>query len=893
LAGIVLLLAVLALGWASQAARAAEPVTVTDYTDPAEALAWGQQSHWKQPWRSYLDTMPGSALRNGVGINFNVQPKQAASTARLLAEDGFHRARVEIGWNSLDFADPTQLSEAGRKNLETFLSALRDNGIRPLILLNANDGQPCPVRLLTLHLTAPAAAGSTVIHVSPADVGEIAPGRTGIPYKGKAAYQLITSVDPNGTAQLSKPLGTTYPAGDVKAETLRYEPFSGPRLGDGSPNPRFERTMAGWINYVKVVTTETKRVLGSDDFDVEVWNELGFGSAFLNVNNYYEPDIEPSRQAIPGEILRHTIAYVRNPANGIPNVGVGNGFSNQRPWDNGTESPLGLSAIDKHPYSGWAHFPTAALQGGNRPLDGLGQPTGTLDAQGKWHEIFTPTYDAFFPERFLSAINTETLVHDLSPTPTWINHVEHGRFSHPEGGSPPRMWITEVNLSPTGGPVPGAQMSQADIRHVETKEVLRYITAFVNKGVEAIDLYAANAGTMSLVDKPFLQAASANPAAYPGRDLGGETMTAVRRLTDAMKGSRITDARSLELRALTDFNGNVQFAGNPNDPVHYPPLYNRDVFAFFPFQTSNTRFVIPMYVMTRDVVKEYGSHSPGDPTRFDLPEERYRLRIGGVNGVGAIVSALDPVTGELTPAEVVSAGTDEVVVDVDVTDSPRLLTIQELGLDSGQAEDSDRAPAGVGEVPGEESEETEPPVEEGEEIEPPVEEGEDEGSPGEEEEPEQGGETPGDEGEEASGGGGEEPPDGSAPDRRSSTRSAIQEGTTPGEEVTVAISLKRPRALLSGGTMRIVGRCVPDCRLLLAARLSAGNGHPYRMFQRPRRVSPATGSPILSFGISAREAKIARRAIRDGARLKVVVSGRAEYGGGSSRPVLEQIVLRP
>src|SRR5690349_12625891 len=126
-AALCLLALAVVCGWTADAdhARAADPVTVTDYTDPSEAMAFGYRSHWKEPWRSYLDTPPGSALRNAVGINFNVQPKVAASTARLLAEDGFHRARIEIGWNSLDYDDPTQLSEAGQKNLDAYLVAFR------------------------------------------------------------------------------------------------------------------------------------------------------------------------------------------------------------------------------------------------------------------------------------------------------------------------------------------------------------------------------------------------------------------------------------------------------------------------------------------------------------------------------------------------------------------------------------------------------------------------------------------------------------------------------------------------------------------------------------------------------------------------------------------------
>lgn len=877
-------IALLAVAALPVAAAAVEPVTITNYTDRSEGMGWGLRSHWMQPWRSYLDTVPGSTLRSAVGINFNVAPKIAAQTARLLAEDGFHRARVEIGWNSIDYEDPTHLSELGQKNLDTYMKVFRENGIRPLILLNSNDGQPCPVKLLTLHLTSPAAAGATEIHLSPADVPEVVPGRTGIPFKGHAAFQLIEAIDANGNARLSTPLRTSYPSGELKAETLRYEPFSAPLLPSGEPNPRFEETMAGWLNYVGVVTKEAKRVLGSEDFDVEIWNELSFGSAFLNINNYYQPDLETGLKTVQTRLLDRTIDYLRDPTNGVSQIGIGNGFANQRPWDNGTESPLGLSAIDKHPYAGWESYPTDAQVNGNRPLNGLGEPSGWLDGENQYHETFTPTYDAFFPERFLSGLHTETLVHDLAPYSSTIAHVAHGRYTHPEGGAPPTMWVTEVNMNPAAGPTPASQMSAADVRHVETKEVLRYLTAYVNKGVQAIDIFAASAGNMSVVDKPFLRAVNNDPSTYPGGQLGGETVEAVRRLTEAMKGFAISTPRSLELRSLTDYNSNVQFAGDPADPTDFPPLYNRDVFAFFPFQTTDTKFVIPVYVMTRNVVEDYRPNATTDPTRFDLPEERYELEIGGVDGIGATVSAFDPITGASTPVEVVSAGEDEIDVDVDVTDSPRLLTIEEQGPSSTEPEAGDPMPVGIGSSPLESVEPPlEPPEEEaGEEGEGPA-HGEEGASP---EEPATG-EGEGERPEEPLEAGGSSPSAG--PRRLAAVSDAVEPGDT---SPTVAIRLVRPQALLRTRRLRVSGRCTPSCRLLLAARLISGPGRPYRMFLRRHASAHPSIRPTIMFGISPRAAKIARQALRDGAKLKVVVSGRAEQGGRSN-PVASRIALGP
>src|SRR5205823_6491647 len=122
-------------------------------------------------------------------------------------------------------------------------------------------------------------------------------------------------------ATLSRPLPAAFTAGAHPAATLRYEPFDKPQLPDGSPNPRFERTLSGWLDYVATVTHVVRDVLGSDDFDVEVWNELGFGSAFLNLGAYYNPLPDVATGSPDAAILARTVAWLRDPGNGVSDVG--------------------------------------------------------------------------------------------------------------------------------------------------------------------------------------------------------------------------------------------------------------------------------------------------------------------------------------------------------------------------------------------------------------------------------------------------------------------------------------------------------------------------------------------------------------------------------------------
>ncbi len=860
---------------------------VTKYVDPVQqtALSFGDRSHWLQPWRAYLDTVPATRLRDAVGIQFNVPAAEADATARLLAANGFRRARIEFGWNSLSYDDPTKL--ANPDDFRTRVAALARYGIRPLFLLNANHGGPTPSRTFTATLTEPAARGARRVRVDADTLAQVAPGRSGLDLSGELQPDvLFTGLDADGWLTLARPLPEDLAAGPHSAVTLRYEPFGRPRLADGTPNPDFEDTLGGWLLYARTIAREAKQVLGSEAFDVEIWNELSFGSSFLDADNYYSPPVARTYasavQETPGlvsywrlgegsgsvardsrgtsdgahtgslglgragalvgdsdssvlyrggytevpdassldlgdrlsieawirrdsdgtnhtilgksggayvlwltgdrltlrksnvgniasstvtlaadgrwrhvvatkdgpdvhlyvdgddvtgavtdlpladnaqplrigtntggdngfrgridevavysaplsaaevrahfdagrldpalaqgraddEILRRTTAYLRDPANGVAGIGIANGFASQRPWDAGSTSPPGLTALSKHPYlySGMRRFPPAVVDE-TRPLDAQGDVDGTQNALGDWQERFTPTYDSFHPEYYLWAthkvqryfgfpIQMDNLIRDLSPITTTLNGVEHGRSTHPPGAAPPGVWVTEMNINPAGAP---AGMQPANRLHFQAKSALRTLVSFVNKGVSNVDLFAAKGGNFALVADSFFGSLGSG---YPGDTTGGEVMDSVRRLMAGFAGAvPISQPRQLSLAEIGDYAGNTQFAGDGT--ADHPTLYNRDVFAFLPFQVTDRRFVVPLYVMTTNLA------------RPDMAEEKYRLTIGGVRGNGVKVSGSDPLTGASVAVKLVSTASDRIVVELPVTDSPRLLTIQE------------------------------------------------------------------------------------------------------------------------------------------------------------------------------------------------------------------------
>jgi hypothetical protein len=626
-----------------------DPIDPTQQTD----VPWGTRSDWLQPWRAYLDTRPASMMRNALGINFNVPSADAPASAQFLGQVGFKRARVEIGWSAMSYSDPSQL--ANPAEWDTTLGALKASGIRPLILLNANDGAPGPEQTFSAQITQPAAAGATTVQVSAATAQQIVPGLTGFNGPtGTAALYIATSVSPAGLVTLSQPLPVAVPAGTYPATTLRYQPFASPST------PAFAQTLSGWLLYVQAVTAEARKVLGNDNFDVEVWNELGFGSDFLNIGNYYNP-VPAALQGtgnVDDQLLASTVAWLRDPANGASGVGIGDGFANEDPTVSGSTVPNGVTAIDRHPYyGGIVQMPGYA---GSVPQESNvsagGQSQATNDASGTFTWPWLPTYTSFFPEYFLTAISTNYLERDLSPITTTIGNVSHGRKTKPAGaGTPPQVWVTETGFRPNqaGG------MTSAQTWHVQAKSALRTLSSFVNKGVTALDFYSLDDGDWSMVD--------------PTQAGGGPTMVALHRFMQAFAGpSTIAESRSLSLNAVADQGNPAQFAGNGT--AAHPALDNRDVVAFLPFQTDSHRFVIPAYVMTRNMAQSYSSNA-NSVTRYDLPAETYRLEVGGLDTSKLHASATDPMTGDSVPVSIVGTSGNNAVIQMPLTDSPRLLVL--------------------------------------------------------------------------------------------------------------------------------------------------------------------------------------------------------------------------
>ena len=704
-------------------------------------LPFGRSSFWIQPWRAYMDTWPASRLLDAVGINFDVQAPAAQNVARLLQESGFKLARIGVNWSSLSYQNPNRFTdEAG---LDARLEALRDHGLRPLILLDANSVDPSPTKKLTLDTTMPAPEGASQVTLSSASAAAVVAGKTGFdsvvfnPDKEKHKRRgtkakrtgkltpeqklerrearrararaglttLVLQGNPailiakvtGDVATLAKPLPAELPAGSYKASTLLYAPFGPPKLSDGSPNPAFEQTLKGWLQYVATVCHKAASVFGPSGYDLEVWNEPTFGSQFLDAERYYAPSGEGKAKAAAKEVskalLDETVAYVRNPTNGIPaGVGISNGFADQTPFASAAQAPTGLTALSKHLYSNAKNYPAEfRVTRGNIPLDvrGTRDTAGARRSSGALTPRFVPNFQALFPEYFLSALQTASIVRDLAPFATNIYGVAHGRKVKPPHGKPLQVWMTEYNLNPGKGVVVGpdehtpqtgsqAGLTPADKAHFQTKAILRSLVSMVGKGMTREYFYHAAPGPLSLIGEEFNTMLATNPNTYPGDQTGGETMTAMKNMLSQFQGPGPQGpARQLTLLSIAQNGNHAQFTGDGT--TAHPNLYDREVLAVLPFQASPTRFVIPIYVMTRDLLTLY---QPNDPTtntsRFDLPNETFRITLGNLPPTTnpPTITAYDPIHNTNTPTHLITNTNNTLEIELTATDYPRILTIQ-------------------------------------------------------------------------------------------------------------------------------------------------------------------------------------------------------------------------
>ena len=613
-------------------------------------LPFGSHSHWLQPWRGYLETVPAAKFLQGVGIQLDLNDRENPDLVlQMLATQGIQTARIEIGWNNLSYEYETLQND----RLQAILQACKRWGVRPLILLNANQGIPTPSKLFQRTVTAEASVGSRTIRLN--DTKGLKIGSSGLNNLTDywAAEALITAID-GDTITLSKPLPKSIAAGSsIEMATLKYRPFSQPGSAD------YQHTIVGWQHYVDTVAQFTANSLGTSQsndkgFDMEIWNELTFGSKFLSINNYYAPDpVTYEEDSIWSNLVTATSDYAVAHPDRFSGVKFSDGFANTIPWPASSTQPLRISAISKHPYGNRKNYPQDEQQGPK--IDAFGKPTN-----------FTPTYSALFPEYHATALQTEFILRDAAPFNNDIQGVRHGRYARQVNGLvvPTEVWITETGIAPNENGIKEPITSLA----LKAKTTARYYTFYLNKGVTKLYLYSAASGNsgLGIVQDNFLQYAKTT-SIYPTNDRAyvSPALNITARIVTQMKQNldpNLTKTRQLQLDSIDDNHNRLQFNGDGT--AAHPNLYDRDVFTFLPYQVNSHRFVVPYYVMTRDVTN-------------DLAPEKFAIQISNLKTQGTTVSVYDPMHDRTLPVTIDRRGSNFLKLTVSATDYPYLLIIQE------------------------------------------------------------------------------------------------------------------------------------------------------------------------------------------------------------------------
>ncbi|MDQ6674466.1 MAG: hypothetical protein M3069_27660 [Chloroflexota bacterium] len=624
-----------------------------------DALPAPQNSVYVQPWRGYLETVGATQFLDGLGIDYNLDDNANHDAAvAALAYAGFRSLRIEVAWNALaPFHAAFTPAAAARFN--SIFAACHKYGVTPLILINANSGAPEPTaHPLALRLTSAAVSGSTLLHLNSVD--SLVTGHSGLTLVDHPmAGFLFSAVDRSSrTVTLSKPLPVALPVGsELRIDTLRHLPLY------PVDTPEFRDTAKAWTDYADLVA-RTVEAAGNSAYEVELWNELTFGSEFLDINNYYTPALVSSihDSLYPGgpawELANETTQMLLNRH---PGARVIWGFSNTAFYHTDrSKLPPGTNGQSYHPYhteplavpSQWPGPGEAAFF--NRP----GSPASARAGDG----YIPDGLMVALPEGgHALALSSEQLPRDLLAP--WRRTAEV-----PPGTSNFYHYITEHGVDPTAAGM--TDPNQA--KQYKAKSVLRMLTFWLNKGITKEDVFAA----WSSSDLSWgLLPATPDPSTYKGSsspDLIGSSaaLTAVRNMVGVFSGARfLANPRQLSLD-VTAFGRQYQVF--PGDFTHQP-LWYRDMFTALPFAVNEHRFVVATYVMSYDLVH----HS--------LPGMQFEVTLKNVHGDGATVSYYDPLTGRSLPVRVVNRGPSTLRVAIDALDYPRLLTVDDGGSPQGGA----------------------------------------------------------------------------------------------------------------------------------------------------------------------------------------------------------------
>lgn len=598
------------------------------FNDPA-------QSFYLQPWRGFLETKPADQLLAGLGINYNMPGDTDDAVAlETLAASGFRAIRLEISWNRVSWEEN---GFTGQDRLNTILTLCKKLNLAPLILLNANQGAPCPSQSYKKTVVSGGSKGSRSLTLN--SLSDLTAGYSGLSTDGWMAEILFTDFDQaTNTVKLSKPLPMDIASGtQVEVHRLKYLPLY--TVG----TPQFEETAKGWLKYVQLVM-ELVRRNSITNYELEIWNELTFGSEYLTINNYYDPplrqqEIDPLRQDGDSWTLgKRTVDFIRQTD---PNVRSIWGFSNTTFFHTPIkELPAGTGGQSYHPYG--------------TQLQTIPKDFPPKDRYDWFIEKYIPQNLTWcMPEGWAHlGTKTETLMKLLNPV-SRKNDLppESASFSH---------YMTEHGFIPGEA---GIEDKQVALQH-KAKSLIRATLFWLNKGLSKMYIFAAYQDNDLAQGMLAEQPAPADYGIYSAEDLltRSPALKALRNLTGVFTPNQpLTEqqTRQLEIEVSTLDSEAKVFEG---DDTH-PPLYYQDMIAVLPFQATANRFIVAYYVMSYDITRP-------------LPATSVRLTVKNLEGTPQKVLLFDPIINRYFLSQKMELADGRVTLDAPAKDYPLLIIIE-------------------------------------------------------------------------------------------------------------------------------------------------------------------------------------------------------------------------
>lgn len=583
-----------------------------------------------------METVAATKLLSGMGVNYDLRSDVNIDQAfKELSDAGITTVRHQVKWGSMNDTN-TDLNATAKQSLTDLAATAKKYKITPLITLSADSDNPQPMVKSTAILAVKAAVGATKLTFRGNLTTSLTAKYSGMDDNLPAATLFKTMELKSGNTEvtLSKPLAKALNNGKrINISTFKYLPLY------ATSQPEFTATADAWVNYAKAVA-KVLADTGIDKFEIEIWDQTKTGSEFLDINNYYKPALSTEttdRFAKDGKAwkLADLTTKALKAAHGSK-INIVWGFSNSDPYRTASDTLPANTDVEGYQPFGTDYQTYAQIIGNNKDkLLGPDAKTSKIIPDGR---VSNPEGRDAFQMTWPNSLITKKLApwKRNAAKPTGTDKLLHYFTEH---GIQENVRTTD---SDTGAQIPD--------EHWRAASLLRMYMFWLNKGV----------------DKVFYDDKTPDLLENKGNGGASKSLRAISRMASKFAGATsISSPRQLEADVTATGKQSTVFRG---DGTVVNALWNRDLFTLLPYQVADKKFVIADYVLTHNNTSESN-------------EMAFTVKLKNLDGPNTIATYYDPVDGRSEPIKVAARDATSVTLELQATDYPRLITLEESGAD--------------------------------------------------------------------------------------------------------------------------------------------------------------------------------------------------------------------